>query len=72
MIVNRFRRTQVARAVAGTILALGAGQAYGAAFALQEQNASGLGHAYAGGAAAAEDVSTIFFNPAGLVRLPGL
>jgi len=69
MIVNRFRRTQVARAVAGTILALGAGQAYGAAFALQEQNASGLGHAYAGGAAAAEDVSTIFFNPAGLVRL---
>jgi long-chain fatty acid transport protein len=28
-----------------------------------------LGHAYAGGAAAAEDVSTIFYNPAGLVRL---
>ena len=26
-------------------------------------------HAYAGGAAAAEDVSTIWFNPAGLVRL---
>jgi long-chain fatty acid transport protein len=46
-----------------------AGQALGAGFALQEQNASGLGHAYAGGAAAAEDVSTIFFNPAGLVRL---
>jgi long-chain fatty acid transport protein len=45
------------------------GHALGAAFALQEQNASGLGHAYAGGAAAAEDVSTIFFNPAGLVRL---
>ena len=39
------------------------------AFALQEQNASGQGHAYAGGAAAAEDVSTIWFNPAGLVRL---
>ena len=31
-------------------LALGAGEALGAAFALQEQNASGLGHAYAGGA----------------------
>ena len=66
---NQFRRTRVAAAVAGLALALGAGQAFGAAFALQEQNASGLGHAYAGGAAAAEDVSTIFYNPAGLVRL---
>jgi long-chain fatty acid transport protein len=51
------------------VLSLSAGQALGAGFALQEQNASGLGHAYAGGAAAAEDVSTIFYNPAGLVRL---
>ena len=42
---------------------------FGSAFALQEQNASGLGQAYAGGAAGAEDVSTIWFNPAGLVRL---
>jgi hypothetical protein len=41
----------------------------GLCICLQEQNASGLGHAYAGGAAAAEDVSTIFYNPAGLVRL---
>jgi len=64
-----FRRTRVAAAVAGVAVALGAGQAYGAAFGLQTQNASGLGHAYAGGAAAAEDVSTIFYNPAGLVRL---
>jgi len=46
--------------------------ALGAGFALQEQNASGLGHAYAGGAAAAEDVSTIFYNPAGLVRLQSM
>src|SRR5437660_12356761 len=63
-----FRRTRLAAAV-GVVLSLSAGQALGSAFALQEQNASGLGHAYAGGAAAAEDVSTIFFNPAGLVRL---
>src|SRR4029077_18266693 len=55
-----------------SVLALGAGSAYGAGFALQEQNASGLGHAYAGGAAAAEDVSTIFYNPAGLVRLSSM
>lgn len=64
-----FTRTRTATTVAGVVLALGAGQAMGAAFGLQTQNASGLGHAYAGGAAAAEDVSTIYFNPAGLVRL---
>ena len=63
------RCTRVAAAAGGAVLALGAGHAFGAAFALQEQNASGLGHAYAGGAAAAEDVTTIFYNPAGLVRL---
>jgi long-chain fatty acid transport protein len=64
-----FRRTRLAAAVGAALLSLSAGSAFGSAFALQEQNASGLGHAYAGGAAAAEDVSTIFFNPAGLVRL---
>jgi long-chain fatty acid transport protein len=66
---DRFRRARIAAAVGGGLLAVAAGQAFGSAFALQEQNASGLGHAYAGGAAAAEDVSTIWFNPAGLVRL---
>ena len=66
---DRFRRTPVAAAVAAIGCAIAGGHALGAGFALQEQNASGLGHAYAGGAAAAEDVSTIFFNPAGLVRL---
>jgi len=64
-----FRRTRLAVAVGAALLSLSVGPAFGAAFALQEQNASGLGHAYAGGAAAAEDVSTIFYNPAGLVRL---
>lgn len=40
-------------------------------FALIEQNASGMGNAYAGQAAVAEDASTVFFNPAGLTRLSG-
>jgi long-chain fatty acid transport protein len=40
-----------------------ANAAQGAGFALIEQNASGLGNAYAGQAAVAEDASTIFFNP---------
>ena len=66
---DQVRRTRVAAAIAGSVLAAGAAQVFGSAFALQEQNASGLGQAYAGGAAAAEDVSTIWFNPAGLVRL---
>lgn len=39
-------------------------------FALIEQNASGLGNAYSGAAAAAEDASTIYFNPAGMSLLP--
>jgi long-chain fatty acid transport protein len=39
-------------------------------FALIEQNASGLGNAYAGQAASAQDASTVFFNPAGLSLLP--
>jgi len=38
-------------------------------FSLNEQSVSGLGTAYAGGAAQAEDASTLFFNPAGIVVL---
>jgi len=41
-----------------------------AGFALIEQNASGLGNAYAGQAASAQDASTVFFNPAGMSLLP--
>ncbi|MEW6584391.1 MAG: outer membrane protein transport protein [Nitrospirota bacterium] len=48
-----------------------AGSVFGAGFALIEQSVSGLGNAYAGGAAAAEDATTIFYNPAGLTRLKG-
>lgn len=42
-----------------------------AGFAVMEQGVKGLGNAFAGGAAAAEDSSTIFFNPAGMTRLSG-
>ncbi len=40
-------------------------------FQLTEQNASGLGNAFAGQGASAQDASTIFFNPAGMTKLPG-
>ena len=42
-----------------------------AGFALIEQGAKGMGNAYAGGAASAEDASTVFYNPAGMTRLNG-
>lgn len=42
---------------------------YGAGFALNEQSVTGLGRAFAGSSVAAEDASTIFFNPAGLTYL---
>ncbi len=41
-----------------------------AGFALIEQSASGMGNAFAGAAATAEDASTVFFNPAGMALLP--
>lgn len=44
-------------------------QAQASAFALHEQGVSGLGNAYAGAAAAAEDASTVWWNPAGMARL---
>jgi long-chain fatty acid transport protein len=58
------------RLTVGLALAGLSGLAQAAGFALVEQNASGLGNAYAGAAAVAEDASTIFFNPAGMTRLP--
>ena len=55
----------------GVALAAAAGSASAAGFAISEQSVKGLGNAYAGGAAAAEDGSTIYFNPAGMSRLRG-
>jgi len=61
---------RVNRLAAGLVLAGCIHLAHAAGFALIEQNASGLGNAYAGQAAAATDASTIFFNPAGMTYLP--
>jgi long-chain fatty acid transport protein len=62
------KKKQVAQAVGACVLTLAAQQVLGAGFALQEQDGSGLGNAYAGGAAAAETASTVFWNPAGMSR----
>lgn len=60
-----FNRLPLGLALAGM-----ASLTHAAGFALIEQNASGLGNAYAGQAASAQDASTIFFNPAGMTLLP--
>lgn len=57
-----------ALALAGTLCATAT--AYGAGFAITEQSGSGMGNAFAGVAASAQDASTIFFNPAGMTLLP--
>ncbi len=54
-----------------TLLLLPAAPVFASGFAIIEQSVSGLGNAFSGGAAAAEDASTIFFNPAGMVLLEG-
>lgn len=65
-----FKHTMVSWTVASALLVM-SGTAAASGFALIEQSASGLGNAFAGGAAGAEDASTIFFNPAGMSRLSG-
>jgi len=47
------------------------GSASAAFFQIQETSTSGLGQAYAGAAALADDASTVWHNPAGLTHLPG-
>jgi long-chain fatty acid transport protein len=49
--------------MADTVLAAG--------FSITQKSVKGLGNAFAGAAAVAEDASTIYFNPAGLTRLSG-
>jgi len=59
----------ILRTVPALLLVAFSGAASAAAFQLLEQNASGLGNAYAGSAAVADNASTVFFNPAGMTQL---
>ena len=45
--------------------------AQAAGFALIEQSGSGMGNAFAGSSAIAEDASTVYFNPAGMTYIEG-
>ncbi len=65
-------KNKVAVAIAGCLISgLFSPQASAAGFALIENSASGMGNAFAGGAAIADDASTVWFNPAGMMRLKG-
>lgn len=64
------KRIVVTGFIATGMLAMSA-TAIASGFALNEQSGSGLGNAYAGGAASAEDASTVYFNPAGMTKIKG-
>lgn len=68
---QKFRKSAMALAMAG-VLCGASGMASAAGFALIEQSGGGMGNAYAGAAATAEDASTVFFNPAGMSKLQGM
>ncbi|MEK7876589.1 MAG: outer membrane protein transport protein [Pseudomonadota bacterium] len=63
---NQIMRICVAVALAGAAASSIAG-----GVAIGTQSGSGTGNAFAGGAAAAEDASTIWYNPAGMTALQG-
>ena len=58
------RRAALAAALAGL-----SAPASAAFFQIAENSASGIGNAFAGGTAVAEDASTVWYNPAGMTRL---
>lgn len=60
--------------IAGLALAVAlnpAGDARASGYAIKDQSGRLLGSAFAGAGSSAEDPSVIFFNPAGIARLPG-
>lgn len=66
MIGRKLITVAVAAALGGVVTETVAG-----GFAIGTQSGSGLGNAYAGGAAAADDPSVAWFNPALMTLLPG-
>src|SRR3989442_14105863 len=66
---KKMKRNALAGTVVSALGLLAGSEAHAAAFALYEQGVSGLGNAYAGAAAVAEDATTVWWNPAGMARL---
>ena len=62
-------RSHSVKLVPALLLIACCGAVSASSFQLMEQNASGMGNAYAGSAAATDNASTIYFNPAGMTQL---
>jgi long-chain fatty acid transport protein len=57
--------------IAVFVIASGATLVSAAGFAVTEKSVKGLGSAFSGGAAVADDATTVYYNPAGMTRLTG-
>ena len=66
-----FRRNLAALAVGAALAGMATGASAGG-FAIGTQSGSGTGNAFAGGAAAADDASVAWYNPALMTLLPGM
>src|SRR5262245_40548485 len=66
------KKNVLALSIASALSLIAIERAHAAGFALYEQGISGMGNAYAGAAAVAEDATTVWWNPAGMARLKGM
>ena len=66
---TRSDRAVLAAALIFSVLAFDPMRAHATGYFIDQQSVSGLGRADAGDAAAAEDASTVFYNPAGMTEL---
>ncbi|WP_112663526.1 OmpP1/FadL family transporter [Microvirga flavescens] len=69
--MSRFNRSLTLAAVSLAALVAAQGSALAGAFALREQSAVGAGEAFAGVAAGAAGVSSMYWNPATITMAPG-
>ncbi|MGD8841578.1 MAG: outer membrane protein transport protein [Gammaproteobacteria bacterium] len=65
-----FVRSLSTRSAVAGLLACSSSASLASGFALIDQSASQMGNSFAGGSAFSNDASTIYFNPAGMTRLP--
>lgn len=64
-----FKTTTIAKLIGAAVITTAASQAVASGFAVTTQNTSGLGNAFAGQAALAENATAMWYNPASLTRL---
>ncbi len=66
-----FVKTSFKIAAAAAAVLASVSSAHAAGFMLSEQSVAGLGRAYAGAGIVGDDLSAVWYNPAGMVLLPG-